>query len=69
MTTLSYRKRLHELLLLIRKERIKSLSQGAELMHCSKATVKRMIAALRQQHFEIVYDKKLARYKDKTGES
>ena len=68
MTTLLYRTRLHELLCLIRNERLKSLSQGAKVLHCSKATVKRMIAALRNQHHEIVYDKKLKRYLENNRE-
>lgn len=68
MTTLLYRTRLRELLLLIRNGRLKTSSQGARRLHCSKSTVKRMIMALRDQHHDIIYDKKLGRYLENNPE-
>lgn len=64
MTTL-FRRRLLDILLLIRSERLKSSSQGAKLLHCSKSTVKRLIKELRDQHIDVVYDKKQGRYLEK----
>lgn len=68
MTTLLYRTRLRELLLLIRNGRLKSSSHGAKLLHCSQSTIKRMIKDLRDQYHDIVYDKKQGRYLENNQE-
>lgn len=63
MSKFTYRKRLHELLLLARGKKLKNTTLAAKKLHCSKRTVKRLIARLRLEGHELYYDIRLARYK------
>ncbi|PKP17019.1 MAG: hypothetical protein CVU07_05065 [Bacteroidetes bacterium HGW-Bacteroidetes-23] len=62
MTFKEKKERLTYLLEMIQKERVTSLEQIARKFNCSKRTVKRMIADLKEEGCEIYYSRKMYKF-------